>query len=660
MEGKASEWYQWAKGSNILCSWSELLRQVRIRFGPSQFEDYVGKLSKLTQQGTTEDYQAEFECLMNKVTSISEPVLISVFIDGLKADIQRKVAGITTQIRSDSVQVVKGSKGSIPVKNISRAEMKERRLKGLCYNCDDKWSPSHKCANLFLIYVGSDEDLEEIPEPLEEEELTIQGDASSLNALAGSDSPRSLRIWGRINEKRVHVLIDSGSTHNFIRPEVAECLRLPVKPIAPFKGYVGSGDSLVFPNQSLELALEMQGTSFEVALYVLPIQGPKIVLGMPWLREFGRVVHDYKQLTMEFEWNGKRAGGIRVDDRKIEVMVQWPIPKNLKQLRGFLGLTGYYCQFIKGYAEIAAPLTNLLKKNAFQWSTEDELAFNQLKGIMTQTPLLRLPDFEVTFVVEADASGTGLGAVPMQQGQPIAYFSKKLAPRVMHTPEQQVHIRKLLGFDFVIEYKAGVENKVADALFRRDEDLGEDDGKSSQLKMLVSVPINRIIEELERENKELPSMIRLHKDWENGALPEDWMFKAFKGEAPAESSTLPAYVPDGGLTITPLAILGEKHVLHNGQLERMVLVQWQGLHPEETTWELASRIESELPQKHLEDKLSSNEGGNDTNKRQPIPAHRPQRQRRAPSWQRKVVALKARVVPPGRTGRRKWSNRSDR
>ncbi|CAA0830822.1 Unknown protein [Striga hermonthica] len=333
MEGKASEWYQWAKGSNILCSWSELLRRVRIRFGPSQFEDYVGKLSKLTQQGTTEDYQAEFECLMNKVTSISEPVLISVFIVGLKADIQRqllismpktlveafalarvyksryaeatpkyrvanrwsgKVAGITTQIRSDSVQVVKGSKGSIPVKNINRAEMKERRLKGLCYNCDDKWSPSHKCANLFLIYVGSDEDLEEIPEPSEEEELTIQGDVSSLNALAGSDRPRSLRVWGRINEKRVHVLIDSGSTHNFIRPDVAERLRLPVEPIAPFKVYVGSGDSLVCRNRSLELALEMQGTSFEVALYVLPIQGPEIVLGMPWLRELGRVVHDYK------------------------------------------------------------------------------------------------------------------------------------------------------------------------------------------------------------------------------------------------------------------------------------------------------------------------------------------------------------------------------
>ncbi|CAA0816385.1 Unknown protein, partial [Striga hermonthica] len=313
----------------------------------------------------TEDYQAEFECLMNKVTSISGPVLISVFIAGLKADIQRellismpktlveafalarvyesryaeatpkyrvanrwggitnttldsggtrntqagtptitgKVAGITTQIRSDSVQVVKGSKGSIPVKNISRAEMKERRLKGLCYNCDDKWSPSHKCANLFLIYVGSDEDLEEIPEPLEEEELTIQGDASSLNALAGSDRPRSLRVWGRINEKRVHVLIDSGSTHNFIRPEVAERLRLPVEPIAPFKVYVGSGDSLVCRNRSLELALEMQGTSFEVPLYVLPIQGPEIVLGMPWLRELRRVVHDYKQLTMEFEWN---------------------------------------------------------------------------------------------------------------------------------------------------------------------------------------------------------------------------------------------------------------------------------------------------------------------------------------------------------------------
>lgn len=61
-------------------------------------------------------------------------------------------------------------------------------------------------------------------------------------------------------------------------------------------------------------------------------------------------------------------GKIQADAKKIEAMVQWPIPKTLKQLRGFMGLTGYYRRFIKGYADIATPLTNLLKKDAFEWT----------------------------------------------------------------------------------------------------------------------------------------------------------------------------------------------------------------------------------------------------------------------------------------------------
>ncbi len=116
--------------------------------------------------------------------------------------------------------------------------------------------------------------------------------------------------------------------------------------------------------------------------------------------------------------------GLKMDDHKVKAIVDWEPPKSVPALRSFLGLASYYHKFIKNFAKIVVPLTNLLKKSpvTYEWEGTCDEAFETLKGI-----LMKLPDFDKDFEIHSDAFDFAIGGVLVQEGRPMAFENKKLS-----------------------------------------------------------------------------------------------------------------------------------------------------------------------------------------------------------------------------------------
>jgi transposase InsO family protein len=128
-----------------------------------------------------------------------------------------------------------------------------------------------------------------------------------------------------------------------------------------------------------------------------------------------------------------RGGTMRPDPDKVRAIEAFPRPHTVTEVRSFLGLSNFYRRFVKGYAAIALPLTNLTRKmQDFTWTDEEERAFQALKGELCKEPVLICPRYDIPFIVTSDGSAIALGAVLSQildkQEHPVAYASHKLRP----------------------------------------------------------------------------------------------------------------------------------------------------------------------------------------------------------------------------------------
>lgn len=138
-------------------------------------------------------------------------------------------------------------------------------------------------------------------------------------------------------------------------------------------------------------------------------------------------------------------GCIKADPERVSAVKNLAPPRSVREIRKFLGFVGWYRRFLSNFSSLTAPLTDLTKKsnNPFKWTGEAQIAFDRIKELLTSAPILITPDFSKPFIIQCDASKTGVGGVLAQEDSddvelPIAFFSKKL-----NRPQQNYSITEL-------------------------------------------------------------------------------------------------------------------------------------------------------------------------------------------------------------------------
>jgi excinuclease UvrABC ATPase subunit len=236
---------------------------------------FFSQLINLKQKGSVTEHIENFQRLNIKVTDIPDEHLIDVFIGTLKDNIQHEVRLWEPKSLENAFKVAR----NVESKNMAMAtrrtnpniyrennapssktpqptrltpqQLEERKAKGLCFNCDSKYSKGHKCGEKKLFYIDCEEEEEQEQEPSQDENVEATSSEEltptiSCNALARISTPQTLKIEGYIKKKKIIVLIDSGSTHNFIHYKLAKDLNCFIYPTLEFQVMIVDGGTINF------------------------------------------------------------------------------------------------------------------------------------------------------------------------------------------------------------------------------------------------------------------------------------------------------------------------------------------------------------------------------------------------------------------------------
>ncbi|CAA0833020.1 Unknown protein, partial [Striga hermonthica] len=310
--------------------------------------------AKLIRESTR--LESEFRGMVDRFVSLKEKGLTLVFISGLSEELQSFIHMFNPRTLQQTIElgqkqlhtleaITKKIKGNykpftpspqttntrnfspniqntplqpkpiskIPTKLLSAAEMAARRERGLCYNCDEKFVPGHRCKyKINYMIMAEEEELEHLHfdstedgTGLNEESLGEEA-LISLNAMMGEGGPNTLKFFGYYGGQRLLILLDTGSTLSFIKESTAKQLGCQVSEAKSIVVKVASGQKLKSSYIADNFTWRMQGSNITYPLRLLQSEGCDVILGGDWLRSCTPIELDYKAMTVTVSIGGKR------------------------------------------------------------------------------------------------------------------------------------------------------------------------------------------------------------------------------------------------------------------------------------------------------------------------------------------------------------------
>lgn len=352
LNGKALLWHRSSvKNGESWPEWERYKRAVIARFGVGAFDDPLADLMKLRQRGTVEQYQENFDALLNRV-DLPVNHAVGCFLSGLNDEIQTAVRMFKPQTLHDAYCLAKlqeatltsigrrtkpildtppsfvknvgshtrtsQSYSSVPARSnafaysstknspyqnftsftskprsrgrpLSPREIEEKRAKNLCFFCDEKYHLEHKCtAQVYRLEImeetdgeesNEEEQLEQVGEGVQED-LEEEVPQISLWALAGINTYQTMRLLGRVRKHTLQILVDSGSTHNFLDLTTARRLKCDLKKIPQMQVVVADGSKLTFNAMCKGFVWNLHGEVYKAGMIVVPLGSCEMILGV--------------------------------------------------------------------------------------------------------------------------------------------------------------------------------------------------------------------------------------------------------------------------------------------------------------------------------------------------------------------------------------------